>query len=154
MNVMDTTNLDTTRSTQTTLIIVCAVAMLLLSAIAVGLRFYTRFVIARVASYEELLIGLSLVGLSLSRIYPSTTVDHLSVNSAFLGRLHDRYHPTSVQTLATGTFLCRNHQLKEDIETEFALGHHIWTVTPEDMIRFRMVSYHKSPNLEWNRSPR
>ena len=42
-------------------IIACAVVMFLLAMIASGLRAYTRFFIVRVASYEELLVGLAVV---------------------------------------------------------------------------------------------
>ncbi len=42
-------------------IIACAVVMFLLAMTAFGLRAYTRFFIVRVASYEELLVGLAVV---------------------------------------------------------------------------------------------
>ncbi len=46
---------------QTASIIACTVIMLSLSAIAFALRVYTRLVILRVASYEDLLVGFALV---------------------------------------------------------------------------------------------
>ena len=133
---------------QTGSIIACAVVMLVLSAAAFGLRAYTRFFIVRVASYEEALVAAALVrsgpGQRLAIANPR------GLSAVAIRRSDYRHDPASVYPIPAPVQARTFGPCADggNLEAQSGLGSHVWTVTPESMMRLKMVRQTPLPTRE------